>query len=440
MSLQTAIMARLVLMFVVVIIENVYGRPTLPPLPMKDGCYLVHPEVSIFRVEGEAIILSFPMFERALEVRNIAPLMARFVITKNNGTEGVAYHGEGRVQQNNKQLWFLPATASDSGEYICTYRNETYCVNGSINLHVYESRSVDMQKVSYPQPAIVGQKATLKCPSVRDFNNTDGHTQTETIEWYKDSSPAGLQLSGEDSFLQDNKLIIPAVKQSHAGFYTCQLRVLINNQEYKVSRAILLRVRGLEPAVTSTPTVPDLPMSSTPGIISSSSYATVHTPRIQSPVIISPLNGTIFESLHGSGLELFCTVLTECQMADSTEVTWLVNGQSVESSYLDGRALQGGRRVTRVSDDCQIELRLILVAMTEEDENTELKCVTQNQAGRQEVVTQLQLEDSTFTWLVVAVVAASCFLTVVSIFLYVLFKPKRKKKMDYFLARQNSTF
>lgn len=45
----------------------------------------------------------------------------------------------------------------------------------------------------------------------------------------------------------------------------------------------------------------------------------------------------------GSGLEIFCRVLTECQMADSTEVAWLVNGQSVESSYMDGRALQGGR-------------------------------------------------------------------------------------------------
>lgn len=46
----------------------------------------------------------------------------------------------------------------------------------------------------------------------------------------------------------------------------------------------------------------------------------------------------------GSGLELFCRVLTECHMADSTEVAWLVNGQSVESSYMDGRALQGGRK------------------------------------------------------------------------------------------------
>ncbi|XP_044222059.1 interleukin-1 receptor type 2-like [Thunnus albacares] len=259
------------------------------------------------------------------------------------------------------------------------------------------------------------------------------------LQLLKGSSPTPPQLGREGSFHQNLRgdLMIPVVKPSHAGFYTCQCRVLINNQQYKVSRAILLCVQGPDPAQTTTTTVPDISMTSEPGLISSS---TVHTPTLKPPVIVSPLNGTIFESPHGSGLELFCMVLTGCQAADSTVVTWLVNGQSVESSYLDGRALQGARRHTRVSEGCQIELRLIVVAMTEEDIQTELKCVTQNEGGRREVVTQLQLENSTFTWVVVATVAVSCFLTVVSVFLYVLLKPKRKKKMDYFLALQNSTF
>ncbi|XP_070770952.1 interleukin-1 receptor type 2 [Enoplosus armatus] len=429
-------MARLVLMFAAVIIEYVYGRPPLPPLPMKDGCYLVSPEVQIFRVEGEAIILSFPMFMRVLEVRNIDPPTAKYLISKDNGTEGAVYQGEGRVQQRKKQLWFLPAQASDSGEYICSYRNDTYCVTGSIMLYVYESSSVDMEKLSYPISATVGENLPLTCPSLSDFNETD-----RLIEWFKDSSPTALQQGKAGSFRLDRgDLNIPTVKRSHAGVYTCQLRVLINNQQYKVSRVILLHVQGQDPAVTTT--VPDLSMTSNPGLISSSSSSssTVYTPILQPPVIVSPLNGTIFESLHGSGLELLCKVLTECQMADSTVVTWLVNGQSVESSYLDGRALQGGRRVTRVLEGCQIELRLVVVAMMEEDVTTELKCVTENQGGRQEVIAQLHLEDSTFTWLVVAAVAVSCFLAVVSVFIYVLFKPKRKKKMDYFLARQNSTF
>ena len=48
--------------------------------------------------------------------------------------------------------------------------------------------------------------------------------------------------------------------------------------------------------------------------------------------------------LSGSALEMFCQVLTDCRVADSTEVTWLVNGQSVAMSHLDERAMQGGRR------------------------------------------------------------------------------------------------
>lgn len=48
-----------------------------------------------------------------------------------------------------------------------------------------------------------------------------------------------------------------------------------------------------------------------------------------------------------------------------------------------------------MSEGCQIELRLIVLAITEKDVSTELRCVTQNQAGRQEVVTHLQLEGKT---------------------------------------------
>lgn len=90
---------------------------------------------------------------------------------------------------------------------------------------------------------------------------------------------------------------------------------------------------GVDPE-TPTPTVPDLSVTSNPGLISSSSHTTRHSeffcnrssfhsyncfpvktikvtmilitgflyvlaPVIQPPVIVSPLNGTIFESLHG---------------------------------------------------------------------------------------------------------------------------------------------
>lgn len=172
-----------------------------------------------------------------------------------------------------------------------------------------------------------------------------------------------------------------------------------------------------DPATTPTPTVPDLSVTTNPGLMSHSSYRTAHSELFGTvlvfnfyfvettflcgalkltmalikcvPLRLSSNNSTTCDCLAtewnhfwkctwwviiyvsnlmlrcnidglftynkcvtlinfwlhlGSGLELFCKVLTEYEMADSTVVTWLVNGQSVESSYLDGRALQGGRR------------------------------------------------------------------------------------------------
>lgn len=59
-------------------------------------------------------------------------------------------------------------------------RNETYCVTGSIKLLVYEASSVDMEKLSYPILATVGENLTFRCPSIDDFNRTD-----RLIKWYK---------------------------------------------------------------------------------------------------------------------------------------------------------------------------------------------------------------------------------------------------------------
>lgn len=87
-----------------------------------DGCYVATEEVGLVRWEGEAAILNFPMFMRALEVRKINPPTTQYLISKENGAEALTYNGEGRVQQHNEQLWFLPAQASDSGNYTCTYR------------------------------------------------------------------------------------------------------------------------------------------------------------------------------------------------------------------------------------------------------------------------------------------------------------------------------
>lgn len=75
-------------------------------------------------------------------------------------------------------------------------RNETYCVTGSIKLHVYEPTLVDMKKLTHKVTAAVGETLTLECPSLRNFNKTDS-----MIEWYKVSERTCRRLAR--NFLPD---------------------------------------------------------------------------------------------------------------------------------------------------------------------------------------------------------------------------------------------
>lgn len=227
----------LTLLFAVILVEFTTGRPPLPTLPSKDGCYLTSEELEVFRMEGEAVVLHFPTFKRTLRLRRIALTSAQFTISKNNETE---QQDGGRVQLRDEQLWFLPAQPSDSGEYVCSYRNESFCISGNIRLRVFESSSVDVGKLSYPVSALVGEELKLRCPSLSHFNRTD-----RRIEWFKDSSQTPLQRTDSGSSLQDrDKLVITAVRTSHTGRYTCRLLVSINQQQFNISRVLLLQVEG----------------------------------------------------------------------------------------------------------------------------------------------------------------------------------------------------
>ncbi|XP_077393694.1 interleukin-1 receptor type 2-like [Festucalex cinctus] len=412
MAMMSAILALMMLT-----VELADGRRfALPQMPVKDGCFAVAPELDLFRLESEAVTVSFPAFRRALQVRDIAPPDAAFRIAKGNrthdGGDGIADDGEGRVRRLGADLWLLPAQPSDSGEYTCTFRNATYCIRGSVTLRVYAASAADMDKLSYEHDATLGENVTLKCPVKKHFSHTH-------VQWFKeDLGAVSLQAHRWRSFRREaGKLRIPAVSRSDGGLYTCRLSVAVDRREFPLTRTIRLLVKDPELASALTP-----------------------------PLIISPLNGSVHEASHGSGLEVKCAVLTACQSSPWTALWWSADGVEVDASRLSGRALQTGRRESRVASGCRVEVGLVVVAMTEEEEGAELTCVAQNQDGRREVTVTLRVEDSSMTWLVVACVSTSCFLAVLSIFFYVLLiKPKLKKntkekKADYFLARQDSVF
>lgn len=72
-------------------------------------------------------------------------------------------------------------------------RNETYCVTGSIRLHVYDPLAADMAKLSFPITAMVGERLSFRCPSIGDFNSTH-----RLVQWSKVRGPP--QLSPLDGY------------------------------------------------------------------------------------------------------------------------------------------------------------------------------------------------------------------------------------------------
>ncbi|XP_030198925.1 interleukin-1 receptor type 2 [Gadus morhua] len=422
---QTNLLARLALIGAVFFFWGVEGK--LPDLPMSDGCFRLKPEVPLYRREGEAVVLAWGFLGRVLQVRNFASLNSTYLITKGNTTGSVAEGSEGRVRQNGGILWLLPSQSSDSGEYTCYYRTQSVCVAGSISIKVFPEDSVDVSKLLYPHQTIMGQPATVFCPSISSFKTI------QHVQWFKGSSASAQRL---ESASQGKDLQLPTVGTSELGLYTCLLMVLINQSQYTVSRTVLLQ--SDDPLILPSRTTTDLSVTSAtsdPSVHPKDRETTVD--RLPPPVISAPVNGTVYHAEHGSGLELRCEVWAGCQSTDSTLVTWTVDGQSVDSSYLNPRALEGGRRVTqRMTGECQVEVRLVIIALTNRDTEAEFKCVTHNEGGTREVVVQLRLEDTLSTWAVVGSVIAGCFLSVVSVFFYFLLKPQRKA--DYFLTRQTS--
>ncbi|XP_061082160.1 interleukin-1 receptor type 2 [Conger conger] len=418
-------------------------------IPMRGGCFRLSSEIPVFRLQGEAVVLRCSFLERYLFRQGFSQDEGamRYLRVDGAGREDSIPMAEGlRVQEQTRRLWFLPAQAADSGTYSCVFRNASYCCASNITLQVYEARQPHLDNISYPMFAFHGRNMKLSCHHINEFNISGN------LKWYKEATAIALSTNRTRYHRETNtSLTIQNVATTDEGTYTCRLQIVFNTTEYTVSRVIKLSVRAPErrgtlPSVKPTASLPSVkPTASLPSVKPTASlpsvkpsHSSVKLERLR-PKIIAPVNGTIFQTAFGSGLLIMCAVSSGNQSADSTEVTWLLNGQTVSESFLGGRVLLGEKRVTAADGVNYIELRLIFLEVSEEDTMAEIKCVAQNPRGREEVVVQVRLGDSLFTWLIVAAAGTICFLTVVCLILCQLLKSKQKVK-DYILARQDSTF
>ncbi|KAL7881419.1 hypothetical protein AOLI_G00082670 [Acnodon oligacanthus] len=395
------------------------GLAAVKAVPIKDSCSVVGPEIPDFHTQGEAVVIRFPFLENVISYKGLqVDSGATFLVSHSNHSD--LHNQSHRVIQRERAIWLLPSLPSDSGTYTYVFRSSTFCYMGEISVTIYKTGREDMDMISHPVSAQPDKDLTIICP------HTDHFKKKESPQWYKGFHSEAFPLkSARYNTGTEDLLTIRNISLEDEGLYTCRLTVTINNTQYNVSRIWKLQVLDPETDILNSQTEPTT--NSMDDALTSSS--------LLYPYITTPVNGSIIESHHGSSLAIQCKVFVGNQSLDFTEVTWLVNGQLPEHTYLNGRVFQANRKVS----GSHIEVQLVFLEVHEKDMSMELKCVAKNVLRKQEVITQIKVQDSTFVWLVTAAIAGSFFLLVLSVFMYLL-RPIRGKQNDYMLARQNSTF
>nr|QHA94917.1 interleukin-1 receptor type 2 [Hemibarbus labeo] len=384
-------------------------------LAVKGSCVVLGPEIPDYQVQGEAVVIRFPFLEDAVRYRKLRlDNSSAFHIDHTNlRNQSSLKSCRERVMQSGRGVLLLPSHPADSGTYTYIFRSDTFCFTGSISITIYEAEEPN---TIMTYNAHAGEDATINCPHLKYFK------RKENLKWYKDFQSTALPVGrGQYTLERGILLVIKNISVRDEGFYTCRLNVTFNNTKYNVSRTWRVQVSGPESE------------SSAPEAVTSNNLSTFTSSSYSFPYIVFPVNGSFIESHLGSRLVIHCVVSTGDQPAQSTDVTWLVNGQPVENSHLGGRAFQTDRSITGK----HLEVQLVILELQREDSGTELKCICQSQDQKQEVVAQIKLEDSESLWWVVAA-TSSCFILMVCVFMYHLCQ-KPQKRGYYVQARQNST-
>ncbi|KAM7079276.1 LOW QUALITY PROTEIN: interleukin-1 receptor type 2 [Molossus nigricans] len=311
-----------------------------------------------FKVEGEPVVLRCP------QVRYWLGASARPHVNMTwhkNDSAPVAPGKDGpRVWVQDGALWLVPAVQGDSGTYICTVRNASYCDEMSIELRVFENTEASLPVVSYPQILTFATTGSLVCPELSEFTTNKADMK---IQWYKDSVLLDEDNEKFSSVRGTARLLIHNVSAADAGSYRCALAFGRRGRRYTVTRHIQLRVNRKQEETI--------------------------------PVIISP-HQTILASL-GSTLAIPCKVFLGAGTHSTTMLWWMANNTSVDSAYQDGRVREGQRLEYSENNENYIEVPLIFDPVIRKDLTTDFKCVVHNTLSFQMLHTTVK-EAASFSW------------------------------------------
>ncbi|NXS09908.1 IL1R2 protein, partial [Neodrepanis coruscans] len=327
-----------------------------------------------YELHGEPVVLKCPEMPRYKHL-DFSALTPNITWYKNGSNPTISGRNEEpRIQAKGNALWFLPVMLEDSGVYICTKRNSSYCTEVSIHLTVVEKRAA--QEIAYPQILFTFTSGKIVCPDLWDFS--PNRTSLE-LTWYKDALP--LEGDNEKFIILKGSasLIMTSVLPTDAGYYTCKMSFPFEGVMYEITRTIQLKT------------------------------LLAFAKRKSSSSHVSKLFFNLCFFWTGSKLTLPCKVFVGLSSHVQTDVEWLANDTSVDVVYKQSRVTEGERREIVENGENFIEVPLIFDSVEEMDFYTDFTCLAHNGYGYQVLPTRVKQEAVGLSWYIALIpVTVAC--------------------------------
>ncbi|XP_044525247.1 interleukin-1 receptor type 2 [Gracilinanus agilis] len=327
------------LFFLYALVVNV-SASTIQLQESTENCQYLGENFKRLKVEGEPVVLR-------IFLENFFNFPYNLSWHKNDSEKTVlGVDKSGRTWIKGNALWIVPASVEDTGTYICTIRNESYCATKSIELEVLKKTKASPKLISYRQTVVSSSPGKIVCPEINDFIR---NTNKMEIKWYKDS--VLLDESNKKFSVLKGSIYchIYNVSLSNSGYYTCEVPFVHGNVKYNITRHINLRVLKKKEETR--------------------------------PVIISP-NKTISTSL-GSKLIIPCKVFVGSGPKSTTLLWWTANNTFVDKMFKEGRVKEGQHHTYLENNKSYVEAPLIFDSVEKKDLYTEFICTARNRLGYQ---------------------------------------------------------
>ncbi|NXI37501.1 IL1R2 protein, partial [Galbula dea] len=323
-----------------------------------------------YELHGEPVLLKCP--SPRYKHLDFSALSTNITWYKNGSKTMISGRGEDpRIWAEGDMLWFLPAVLEDSGVYICTRRNSSYCAEVSIHLTVVEKTAA--QEIAYLQILFTYTSGKIVCPDLLDF--TPNRTSLE-LKWYKDALPLEDNSDKYAILEGEASLMVTSVLPTDAGYYTCKMSFPFEGVKYEITRTIQLEIVEQEERIT--------------------------------PIIVYPTQKTTSSAL-GSTMTLPCKVFVGLSNHGHTHVGWLANDTSVEEVYKESRVREGERQEIVENGENFIEVPLLIESVREVDFYTDFTCLAQNTHGYQVLPTRVKQEAVGLSWYIAVIpMALAC--------------------------------